>query len=42
MSGREKLLLLLAVTLCLLPAPPPARAQATDWKQIVIPQMVFF
>ena len=39
MSGREKLLLLLAVTLCLLPAPPPARAQATDWKQIVIPPL---
>jgi len=38
MSGREKLLLLLAVTLCLLPA-PPARAQATDWKKIVIPPL---
>ena len=38
MSGREKLLLLLSVTLCFLPA-PPARAQATDWKQIVIPPL---
>ena len=39
MSGRVKLLLLLAVSLCLVPAPPPARAQATDWKQVVIPPL---
>lgn len=39
MSGRTKLFLLLAVALGLLPAPPAARAQATDWKQIVIPPL---
>jgi zinc protease len=39
MSGRVKLLLLLGVTLCLVPAPPAARAQVTDWKQVVIPPL---
>jgi zinc protease len=39
MNGRAKLLFPLAVTLTLLPAPPAARAQATDWKKIVIPPL---
>jgi zinc protease len=39
MSARAKLPCLLVVTLCFLPALPPARAQATDWKQIVIPPL---